>query len=154
MKTNNSVERCNEFVTPPGNQFEIIYSPKVMKDGSVELVETGKKDLKEEINSWREHTDMAFVLRAMALTGQPVNLVPGMYGDFSEMPGSMAEAMQLMIDAESAFYQLPLDKRNNFDNDFKKWLVMLNTDAEKFSDLMGFVKEQVENSVEVKEGDE
>lgn len=143
MIVNNSVEKANDFETPAGNRFEVIYSPKVQADGSIELVETGKKDIQEEIDSWYEHTDMSYILRAMAATGEIPNVSRGFYGDFSEMPGNMAEAMQLMLDAEAAFYELPLDRRNAFDNDFKKWLVLMHTDGDRFAELMQFSTDKV-----------
>lgn len=144
---NNDLEQASKFISNPGNQFENLYSAKVQKDGSVLLEVTGQKDIRQEIDSWREHTDMSWILRQMANgTYQPK--VEGMYGDFTEMPETMAEAMQVMIDAESAFYKLDLETRNKFDNDYKKWLVMANQDVENFGKLMGFVNEVKE---EVKE---
>lgn len=139
MKYDNSLEKCNDFFTPSGDQFETVYSSKVLSDGTIELVESGKRDIRQEINSWRDHTDMAFILRAMSTgTFQPR---PGaMYGDFTSAPDSMIHAMQIMIDAENAFYELPLDTRQKFDGDFKKWLALMNTDESRFMDLMGFDK--------------
>lgn len=141
MTYDNSLDRCNEFSTPSGNQFEDVYSVKVLKDGTCVLEVSGKKDIKAEINAWKEHTDMAYIIRAMQSgTYRPRENV--FYGDFTDAPESMAEAFQTMINAEKAFYELPLDVRNQFDNNWSKWMVMANTETERFMDLMGFKKDE------------
>ena len=99
---NNDLDKANEFFTCPGNRYENIYESKVQKDGSVELEVVGQKDIQQEIDSWIEHTDMAYILRAMAQgTYQPRS--NPQYGDFTSVPQTMQEAMQLMIDAERSF---------------------------------------------------
>ena len=146
---NNDPDMCNEFVTPAGNEFEILYSPKVHKDGTIELVESGRKDLRQEINSWREQTDMSYILRSMA-AGTYIPQEKGYYGDFTNMPSTMAEAYQVMLNAEKSFMELPLDVRNKFDNNYKNWLFMANEETEKFMDMMGFSNtvEEVEEEKE------
>lgn len=152
MIYDNSLEKCNEFSTPEGSPYEDIYSVKVLKDGTCVLEVTGKKNVQDEINAWKEHTDMSYILRAMA-TGQYMPRDNIMYGDFTQTPETLSDALQTIINAEKAFYELPLEMRNKFDNDWKKWMVMANSETEKFMDMMEFKKEN--NVVEVeKEGDE
>lgn len=141
-----------KFVTPCGDQYKILYESKVEKDGTITLKESGKEDIQQSINSWSEHCDMNFILRQMAQGMFPYR-TDAMYGDFTQMPETMAEAMQLMIDAESAFYNLPLETRNKFDNDFKRWLVSANSDLENFAKLMGITPEEAVKT-EVKESEE
>ena len=102
MKYDNSLEKCNDFFTPSGDQYETVYSSKVLSDGTIELVESGKRDLRQEINSWKDHTDMAYILRAMSAgTFQPRE--GAMYGDFTGAPDNMVHAMQILIDAAEVF---------------------------------------------------
>lgn len=135
---NNTMDDAAKFVSSSGDQFEPLYSPKIVCDGRIELEETGKRDVQQEINSWREHTDMAYILRQMAAGSYQPRSNP-VYGDFTDMPETMAEAMQLMIDAEVAFHELPLETQGKFDNNYRKWLMMANQDTKKFSELMGFI---------------
>lgn len=135
----NTKEKCNEFFTDPGDRYVIEYDTIVEPNGKVTLVETGKKDLFQEIQSWREQTDMHYVLSQMALGKmQPRQ---GMYGDFTEVPESMVQAMQLQINAEKEFFKMPVETRRKFDNDWRQWLVMMQTDYGKYSDIMGFNKD-------------
>lgn len=130
-----------------GELFHILYKSKVSKNGDIELVEDGKEDIKEKINSWRDQTDMAYILRQMALGDTSVlNRSPGSYGDFTKMPNTMQEMLQLRIDAERAFYELPLDVRNNFDNDVSRWLATAG--SEEWTKKMNF---NPEVNVEIKE---
>lgn len=114
----------NQFVTCSGSSVHIEYSAKVRPDGSIELVPSGKFDIKEMINSFRDTTDMSYILSRLAVGDQSVlNQKSPMFGDFTSMPKTYAESLQLVMDAKEKFYQLPLDLRNKFDNDFNKWFV-------------------------------
>lgn len=146
----NTKEECNKFFTNPGDRYVQEYDTIVEPNGRIILKESGKKDLFQEIQSWRDQTDMHWVLQQMAL-GQYPQRENLMYGDFSEAPENMVQAMQMMINAEKAFYDLPLDTRKKFDNDYKQWMVMASSDYEQFGKLMGFVQDPEEiNPVDVK----
>lgn len=114
------------FVTCAGDRYHTIYSPKVLENGTIELVETGKDDIQEYIDSQREQTDIHYIMQRLQLgdTSVLTNREP-MYGDFTKFPKTQAEILQLMIDAKHEFEHLPLDVRNKFDGDFNKWFVSL-----------------------------
>ena len=113
----------NSFVTEPGSPVHILYSSKVLKNGIIELTESGKEDIQEFIDSQRDSCDMAFILHQLAIGNESVlHQKAPMYGDFTTAPSTLAEAEQMLIDGENAFYQLPLDVRQQFDNDFRQWL--------------------------------
>ena len=146
---NNTLDNAYKFVSNPGDRFETIYEPKVQKDGSIELIPSGKKDVQQEIDSWREHTDMAYVLRQMA-AGTYEPRTHGMYADFTEMPDNLIEAYQIMIDGERAFYDLDLETRNKFNNNWREWLFSMHESPEEFNKKMNFieeVKEEVKTEV-------
>lgn len=113
----------NKFVTDPGSPIHKLYSSKVLPNGQIDLIESGEEDIQEMIDSYRETTDMSFILHQLMLgDNSVVNVRSGaMYGDFTTAPQTLAEAQQMLIDGEQAFYQLPLDVRNKFDNDWLKW---------------------------------
>lgn len=149
----NTREDCNKFVTNPGDRYVTEYDTKVEPNGKVIITPAGKKDLYQEIQSWKEQTDMHYILNQMAL-GQYPQRENVMYGDFTEAPENMQQAMQMMIDAENAFYDLPLDIRRKFDNDFKQWLVAAQSDLKVFAEKMGIDKSVVVASAEEKESEE
>lgn len=123
MRNKNAcVSDPNSFVSSSGDKYHIIYSPVISSDGSILLVESGKDDINQMIQSYRSQTDMSYILSRMAVGDTSVlNQNPAMYGDFTDMPKTYAEALQLVMDREAQFMKLPLDVRNKFDNDFRKW---------------------------------
>lgn len=128
---NAKVSDPNTFVTGSGDKFRIEYSPKVMPDGTIELLESGKIDIDAYINSQRDQTDMAYILKQLALGNNSV-LQQGsaMFGDFTDpdLPKTYAEALQLRIDAEKSFYNLPVDVRAKFENDFNRYFAQAGTE--------------------------
>lgn len=151
----NTKENCNKFFTNPGDRFQVEYDTIVDPSGRVTIKKAGKKDLFQEIQSWKEQTDMHYILNQMAL-GQYPQRTDLMYGDFTEAPENMQQAMQMMINAERAFYDLPLDVRKKFDNDYKQWVVQAQNDFEGFAEKMGVNKNGADApaSAEEKVGEE
>lgn len=126
---NAKVSDPNTFITEPGSPERIIYSAKVKPDGSLQVVPSGKENIQDKIESFRDQTDMCYILKQLALGNADVLTVhPGQYGDFTKAPSSMAEALQLQIDAENAWKGLPVDLRAKFDYDMTKWLVTAGSD--------------------------
>lgn len=129
----------NSFSTNPGERYHILYSPKIRQDGTIALVECGKEDIQEMIDSFRDSTDMNYIVnRLMAGDDSVLNQKVPMYGDFTEMPKSYAEALQMVIDAKENFYKLPLDVRSQFDNDYMQWFATAGSDPwlEKMSPVL------------------
>lgn len=121
---NAKVTNPNDFFTEPGSPDKELFSAKVLPNGCIDVVPSGKECLQDKIESFRSQTDMAYILKQITLGNSDVLVRSvGQYGDFTEMPKSMAEAMQLQIDAEKEFYKLDLDTRSKFQNDFRQWLV-------------------------------
>ena len=161
MRNKNAmVSDPNDFFTCSGDKFRIIFSPVIQPDGSIELVESGKDDIQEMIDSYRDQTDMAYILQRMAMGDSSVlNQKEPMYGDFTQLPKTYAEALQLVIDREKQFMQLPLDVRKAFDNDFKKWFAQSGSEEwyQKMSSViqkeeeLPYKEESIETPEEVKE---
>lgn len=143
---NASVSDPNSFVSSPGDLFHVRLSPRVLEDGKITLVESGKDNIKDMINSFRDSTDMSFILQRLAVGDTSVlSQRPVMYGDFTQMPTTYAEALQLVIDARREFNALPLDVKNSFNNDYRQYLASAGTPewAEKLSSLRSSVPDQV-----------
>ena len=119
-----SVSDPNAFVSDPGSDIKTVYSTKVQDDGTILLIPSAKENVKDKINSYVDQTDISYIIRQLQLGDTSVlNPNKGVYGDFTQTPTNLREAMQTMIDGERAFYELPLDTRQKFDNNFRKWLV-------------------------------
>lgn len=121
---NAKVSNPNDFVTDPGSPERVIYSAKIKPDGSLEVVPSGKENIQDKIESFRDQTDISYIIHQIAIGNSDALFVqPGQYGDFTKVPKNMAEALQLQIDAETAWNGLPVDVRAKFDYDLTKWLV-------------------------------
>lgn len=147
---NACVSDPNKFVTNPGDKYHILYSPVVNSDGTINLIESGKDDIQEMIDSYREQTDMSYILQAMANGDTSVlSHKQPMYGDFTDMPKTYAQALQMVIDAETQFNKLPLDIRNKFDNDYKQWFAQAGSD--EWFKKMDYKEESPDVSRDIKE---
>lgn len=114
---------CKErFYCASGDTLVPVYAPKVKADGSIEVVASGYEDLNAFIQSFKESTDIAFILAKLANGDTSVlHQKQGMYGDFTKMPQTFAEVLQFQIDAGRAFDRLPVDIKQKFDNDVNKF---------------------------------
>lgn len=113
---------CKKFPSNPGDRVHILYESKVFPDGTIELVQCGKEDFQDFIESWTDSCDMTHVLTQLRNGDLSVlNQRPGMYGNFTEMPSTLAEFMQLQIDSDRMFDSLPIDVKQEFDNDKNKF---------------------------------
>lgn len=67
---------------------------------------------------FKDETDINNIMRKFETTGiLPENMRgPGQYGDYSELP-SYQESLQVVLDAEERFMQLPAKVRKRFRND-------------------------------------
>ncbi len=139
------------FKSPSGDLFHDVLSPSFRADGTIELKVTDRVDIKQEINSHRDETDMTFILsRLMAGDDSVLNPRPPMYGDFTQLPTSYAEMLNMVLDGERYFDSLPLDVRNNFDNDRGKWFATIGSDS--WLDNMGFVSRDTVSEPSVPSG--
>lgn len=148
---NSAVSDPNSFVSDSGNQFHVKYSPRVLENGELKLVESGKDDIQSMINSFRDTTDMSFILNRLAVGDTSVlNQRPALFGDFTQMPTTYAEALQLVIDGRRQFDALPLDVKNSFNNDFRQFLASAGTPewSEKLSSLRPAVSDSPDVVVE------
>ncbi len=119
----------------PGNPVKTLYSPKFSSDGSMELVEAGKENLYDYIQSHKESVDINVILKRFAKGDvSALQRRQAMFGDFSDAPSNYAEALNSMIVAEQYFNSLPLETRAKFNHNFHTFLVSL--DRPDFSDMI------------------
>lgn len=113
----------NKIVSNPGSRYKPVYAPKVKKDGTIEVVPAGVEDFDAYINSFKEQTDIAFIIAKLNQGDTSVlQKHVGLYGDFTHMPSTFAEVLQLQIDAQRAFDSLSPDVKRKFDNDVNKFI--------------------------------
>ena len=147
-----SEEKAVKFASNPGDPIHIIYAPKANKDGTIDLVPSGKENTDEFIQAQTESTDIRTLIARMAAGDMDaLNVHKGMFGDFTDMPKTYAELLQMQIDAKRSFEKMPADIKEKFGNDVNQYLATagekdwfdklgIKTDEEKPAEV---VKEEV-----------
>lgn len=120
----------------PGSPVRIVYSPRYSEDGVLDLVETGRENLYEYIQSHKESTDIHVLLDRFANGEEDVlQRIQGFYGDVTSMPKTYAEVLNAVIAGEETFARLPIEVKNRFNNSFSEWLTAM--DKPDFAQRMG-----------------
>lgn len=115
------------FIQEPGSPIKTLYSPKFNENGVMYLVESGKANLYQEIQSHADSVDIHVLLQRYAQGDTGVLArVQGAYGDFTQMPHTFAEALNTMIAAEQYFMGLPKDIRAKFNNSFQQFIAQMD----------------------------
>ena len=125
---------CPVLPVNPGNPEKIKYKRSVDDHGNYYLVETGKEDLYEYIQSFSQDTDINYIMRRFAMGDQTVlQQRQGVYMDASNMPRDLAESMALMQRARDVFDGLPKEFRDQI-GDLSAFLDGFSS-PDKFKDL-------------------
>lgn len=116
------------FYSNPGSPIKVVYSPKINDDGTFDLVETGKENVQEFIDSFAEETCMAYIIKKCEMGDTSVlSRTQGTYGDFTEIPKTYRDLLQTVIDGRSYFESLPLDVREKFGHSFEQWFAQIGS---------------------------
>lgn len=137
----------NSLVSNPGSPIHQLYAPKVMKNGRVELVESGTENIQDIINSHRDSTDIHQIMqRVMHGQIELLSKRPGSYGDFTKFPKTFAEALQLQIDSNRLFDTLPPDVKAQFHGDANQFLAAAGTE-DWFKKIEKVLPDEVKNVI-------
>lgn len=117
-----NIPDCNTFCNS-GSDIYVIRQLAKDDDGKDYLQETGKISISERINSFRDFTDMAYILARLSAGDDSVLNVctDAMYGDFSGMPYDHRALQDTVNNARNYFDHLPADVRAKFNDDFVTW---------------------------------
>lgn len=111
-------------VQEPGSRMKELFSPKLMDDGTIELIPSGVDNLYAQIQSHKDSCDIHVLLKQYALGDDAaLSKAQGTYGDFTTAPKSFMEALNAVIAAENMFEALPLETREKFDFSLEKFIV-------------------------------
>lgn len=110
-----------------GDPIKILYTPEFDKKGVMNLVESGRENLYDFIQSHADSVDIHVILKRFQDGDASVlSRVQGAYGDFTQMPKTYAEMLNSLIAAENAFNALPVDERAKYGHSFQRWLSEFN----------------------------
>lgn len=123
-----------------GDRYHTTFTGKYNSSGVLELVETGKEDIYDMIQSHADSVDIHVLLKRYANGEMDVfEKREGQYFDATEMPTTFAEMLNIVNNAKATFDSLPQELRNKFDQSFEVFLAKM--DSPEFGDLMGFKKD-------------
>lgn len=122
-------------VSESGSPIKDIFSPVVNKDGTISLEKSGEENLQEYIDSFRDECDINVILAKYASGDVSVlNKRNGSYGDFTKMPKTYAEMLQLQINSNNYFKSLPKEIREKFNNDANQFFAQ--SGSQEWIDIM------------------
>ncbi len=116
----------------PGSGMKDTYKMHVDENGKRELKKSGEYNLYADIQSYKDSVSIDYILTRF-VNGDETALsrVQGIYGDFTEMPRTMAELQQRVIDAEHLFDSLPLEIRAQYNHSASEFFAQLDSDKTK-----------------------
>ena len=137
----------HSFVSNPGSPIHQLYAPKVESDGSITLVEAGVENTDDYIQSFAESTDIHVLMKRIQ-NGETDLLMkrPGSYGDFTKMPKTYAEMLQLQLDSVRLFNSLPVDVKEKFNNDPNQFMAQSGTE-DWFKKIENVLPDEVKSAV-------
>ena len=116
------IQDTSEFVTPHGSRVFIHHEARFDGERTV-IVETGKSDIQEKINSYAPFCDINYMLHRLSIGDRSfINSRQPMYGDFSGMPTAPHDILNIARSAELRFSQLTADEKKEYNNDYRVWL--------------------------------
>lgn len=104
------------FFNNPGSSIRNVYKLKhSIVTNADELVKVGKENWQEYIQSYRDGCDLG-VIQKRIMNGDIglLNEKQGFYGDVSNAPDSLQEALNAKIVLEQTFDNLPEEAKNKF----------------------------------------
>lgn len=115
-------------VSNAGSRLHNDYKMKVFEDGSRDLVVVGQIDTYEIIQSHKDSVDLKLTLERYARgDDSAINRRQAFFGDFTNMPTSLAELSQRILDANDLFNSLDVEARREFDFDAGKFFASIGT---------------------------
>lgn len=125
----------NDIFSCAGSPLKTLYSPVVNDDGTIDLVPSGVENLQDYIESSAAECDIRnMISRFVNGDLNALNKRQGVYGDFTNMPTTYAEMLQLQIDSQRYFDGLPVDIKEKFNNDSNQFFAQ--TGSKEWYEIM------------------
>lgn len=107
-----------KFNSDPGSPIHVLYSAKIDKNGVTVLEKVGEENTDDMIQAAAASTDINQIVSYYMNTGDDtvLNRYVPQYGDFTKIPKTLAEFLQLRIDSQNFFDALPAEIKSQFDN--------------------------------------
>lgn len=149
----NKYESHDHVYSDPGSPIKVEYQLRIV-DNSEEIVETGKSNLYEYIQSHADSVDIMKILERCTMIQDYSMLyrMPAQFMDVTEMPSNLAEAYAHVQDAKNFFDRMPIGIKEKYENNFVEFIADIGTD--KFNHNVSEFLESIKEKEEVKSTDE
>lgn len=121
-------DRIRKF-SNPGSPFLTLYKESVDDDGKIILIKAGRDNIHEKIQAERSSCELKQILAR--LSHEEISKFDisrgGMFGDFTQVPKSIRDMRQRMLDAEGFFGTLPAEVKEKFDYSTDKFFSAIGT---------------------------
>lgn len=119
-----------------GSPTKPAFKMKVDVKGRRKLIADGIINIYEQIQSHKDSCDINLILTKYMNGDKTVlSKVQGFYGDYTNIPTSLNELQNRVLDAERLFYQLPIETREKFEHNPGIFYNMVGSDA--FNEILG-----------------
>lgn len=127
MKFTTQFDQRDRVPANAGTREHILYTTQFDEHGNHTLVESGKENLYDYIQSHKESVDIHVIMERFARGDvQALQRRQAMFGDFTDFPTTYAGMLNAIEAGEQHFMSLPLEVRQKFDNSFQKWLASMD----------------------------
>lgn len=141
---------AERFYSNPGSSIKPVYTAKLDDKGMISLIETGKENIQEYIDSFAEDTDINVILaRCAAGDTSVLSKYQGTYGDFLDVPKTYRDFLQTAIDGQNFFDALPVDIKSKFGNSFEQWMSQIG--SKEWMEAMSVLDGQIGKEEVIKE---
>lgn len=116
----------------PGDPIATRYVAEMKDNGEFVLVEAGKENLYEYIQSFADSCDINNII-ARFESGEVdvMDQVKGFYGDFADLPDNMHEVFNILRRGRDVFDRLPVEEKEKYNNSFEQWIIDFEIPVEK-----------------------
>ena len=136
------------FYSEAGSHMHPIYEMQLDERGHKVLIQTGERDIYEEIQSYYEDTKIENIIAKCAAGDKDIlNQRQGVYADITETPKNLMEAQNTIIKLQAEFDKLPVKIKEKFDNSKERFISMFGSD--EFMQILGFKTEKQEKTENV-----
>lgn len=123
MKFNKLFDHKKPPKTVAGERYKIEYKLELDEHGVEHLVECGKTDMQEFIQSHADSVDLNLMIQRYTMGDtDALERMQGFYADVSGMPVSMAEMLNVHNKGKMLFETLPQEIREVYGNNYVSFL--------------------------------
>lgn len=136
MKILTSLEEMRQNAKPTecGDKMRRTYLWVMQKDGTKTLEMDREINQQEEIDSYKDETLIENIVRKATFDPSlfetlTYGMNDGTFTDVTNMPTTLAEAQQIMIDIEQRWNMLPKEIKTKFENNSNKFISSFGSEA-------------------------